>query len=391
MWCLHGFKYGLSNVYGSGTNYLPFYHYILWVYGQLAGTEQSINEHINYVRCFTLFFEFAGIYLVWRWIGKTTDFFLLLSFSMLNIAYSYNTVIWGQVDAIEATLIFAALYAAYSGKLTWAGIGLVLALNMKLQAIVFIPIFAFLVFESCTYKVNWKHMGGLIAGIVITQALILWPFMHTKNGIETIYKVAFDSVGIFPRVSLNAYNMWYWIVGKDAINVLDTGTFIFHLTYRKTGLLLFFIGAFAAHYPLLKHFFLRITRKKAAYIPVQKEQIWLIAALTAILFFFLNTEMHERYVHPAFIFLTAYTFYSRRFGPYILFSIAYFLNLESVLRFLKFTNYGTAMFDQRVIAVLFAMVIVWLFVLLYRKPKAIPASAPIAPPPSSHDALLSSI
>ena len=85
-----------------------------------------------------------------------------------------------------------------------------------------------------------------------------------------------------------------------------------------------------------------------------------------LLFAFFNTQMHERYWHAAVLFLAAYGFLRRDYWPYVLVSVAYFLNLEGVLRFLQLKKYSVLIFDPRFVAGLFALAIVLGLIKLYR-------------------------
>jgi len=187
--------------------------------------------------------------------------------------------------------------------------------------------------------------------------------MTVKDGLAGIWHAAIGSVGRYPRVSMNAFNFWHLIMRQDPWNVSDESTWLRSLTYKRIGLVLFFIFSLAALWPLVRVVWQKTRRKDSN---ISRQQVWLTGSLLAILFFFFNTEMHERYCHPAFLFLTVYAFHTKRFLPYILFSLAYFLNLEKVLQFLKLENYHTLVFDPRFIAVLFLILVIYLFIRLYR-------------------------
>jgi len=128
------------------------------------------------------------------------------------------------------------------------------------------------------------------------------------------------------------------------------------------------------------------------------EKIWLTAALIGLIFFFFNTQMHERYSHYAFIFITVYAFSKRHYIPYILFSIAYLLNLDAVLEWFHkddtqqyFIRKGGELimmgepppiwFRQNFIALLFAVTIVYLYVMLIRRVKENKPNIVVAIPP----------
>jgi hypothetical protein len=85
-----------------------------------------------------------------------------------------------------------------------------------------------------------------------------------------------------------------------------------------------------------------------------------------LLFAFFNTQMHERYWHAAILFLAAYGFLRHDYLPYVLASVAYFLNLEGILRFLQLKNYGVLVFQPWFVAALFGLTILIAIVNIYR-------------------------
>jgi hypothetical protein len=135
------------------------------------------------------------------------------------------------------------------------------------------------------------------------------------------------------------------------------------ISYRNVGLLLFFAASLVVMTPLI----MRIIRQPvdpASRVPLSKEILFLTAALVYILFYYFNTEMHERYSHPAFIFIVAYAFLTRDFTSLALFSVAYFLNLESTLVQVPISH-GTLIFDYRFISALYALTIFYMVWRLY--------------------------
>lgn len=237
---------------------------------------------------------------------------------------------------------------------------------MKLQMGVFLPIWSLLVLDAFWDERNIKSLLGMLLGIVITQTLLILPFALSDEGLQPFLKMVVDSFSIMPNISICAYNGWCWFF-PDYRTASDMQISLIGLTYKQIGLGLFCLSSFLAMFPLLKILALRIFNKKDKELALDRVTIWLIAALISLCFFFFNTEMHERYSHPAFIFLTAYSFYSKNFIPYILFSLAYFLNLEHILQWLKLPSYGTVIFDEKFVAALYAILIIYLFFLLYRR------------------------
>lgn len=91
----------------------------------------------------------------------------------------------------------------------------------------------------------------------------------------------------------------------------------------------------------------------------------LIASLIPLLFFYFNTQMHERYSHPAFIFLILYAVIQNKPLPSIIGCLAYLLNLDAVLKSIVFQNYGVFIFSREFISALYLITIIWLYILLY--------------------------
>jgi Gpi18-like mannosyltransferase len=356
-WAWHNYTNGLRNSYGSGTNYLPLYQYVLWGYGKIIGNGDHIGLYINNLRAFTLLFDLLGLWLVYKWTDKRWPYYLLVFLNVLNLGYVYNTVIWGQVDGILATLVFASIYVAFQKRFLWSALAIVLAINLKLQAIVFVPVWGLVYLFQWAESKSWKTLITSILWMIVLQAIILLPFMLVDNGLEQVWKVVVNSVDTFPRVSMNAFNFWYLATGIDTWNTSDDTILFLNLTYKSVGLLLFFTGSFFVLWPLLKKVGEKFQGKA---IVLTKEEVWIRAALIGILFFFLNTQMHERYSHPAFIFIAAYAFYSNRFLVYVIFSVAYFLNMERVLMFLHLNNYKTVVFNPDLVAFSYLLVIIFL-------------------------------
>ena len=368
MWSIHDWRYGLKDAYyQSNTDYLPLYHYVLWGFGCFVGSEQAIGHYIGYIRVFTLLADYWAIWIVYRWIDCRQEYIFLLMCSMLNIGFSYNTIIWGQVDGIFTAFTLAAFYYQFKGRHVLSAAMLVLALNAKLQAVVFVPLWGILLIAGLHRGGQWRRLLYIVPAMLGMEALILLPFAFGHLGLGVLPKIISGSVDAYPILSVNASNWWFWFV-PDANNFSDTARTPFGPTYKQIGLWSFFIASFIILFPPLRHMLLTLSGKVKDAFP--REKIWVSAALISLAFFFFNTQMHERYVHPAMIFITAYAFYRRSHGVYVIFSLAYFLNLERVLQWLDYPSYGILFFMPEFIAALFAVTITWLIIQLYRPANA---------------------
>lgn len=357
-WSKHDTTFGFRNAYnGSGSDYLPLFHYFLYAFGKFQGSIANIEKNIHYIKILPLIFDFIGGFFLIKLIRdryKAVDKVLLYSLLLfLNIAYFYNSIIWGQVDGMMTTFIFIALYYAIKEKVLPSLIFMLLAINFKLQSGIFLPLVGLILLPSIFKKFSWKNLFAWLFVPLTIQVLILSPFLLTGN-LDKVWNVVNDSFGKFPVISMNAYNIWYWFIPGNLRTVHDAETF-FGMSYKHWGLLFFFLCSLLVLWPLIKNVYSVVVQKTQKEISIIK--IFLTAALLPLLFFFLNTEMHERYSHPAIILTATYSILSKRFLPYIFVSIAYLLNMESVLQYLKLPKYGTLIFDPRFIAGLFFITI----------------------------------
>lgn len=364
-WAVFSFNHGLRNVYDSGTDYLPIYQYILWIFAKIQGSEQAIKENTDYLKVISLSFDFLTGFLLIKIISdkfKNMEYALFMSlFYFLNIFVFYNSVIWGQVDGIVTALIFMTFFLAINEYKTLALILLVISINMKLQSIIFIPFIGLILLPQFINNFKIKNILIGLFSIIACQTLILLPFI-LSGSVGKIIDVISGSMGRFPVVSLSASNIWCLLTNKIPYTINNADIFI-GISYKSTGYLLFFSLSFLALFPLTKAAFFSIKDKIKMEIPL--EQLLLIGALIPLLFFYVNTQMLERYCHPAFIFLIAYCIIKENFWLGFLGSFAYFSNLEVVCKHFGFSSYEAIPFAPKFTAILFLITIIGLFDQLY--------------------------
>ena len=366
-WCLHIQQSGLAQAYDADTDYPPLLHYFLWLFGKIFHSELLIEHYFYYFRSLVLLFDFLGLYLVYKWADTGLRYLHLLFYALiLNIAFCYDTIIWGQTDAIGPALTFAALYMAYHHRFLLSAILCLLALNMKLQMIVFLPIWGLVALHGIIRMKNWKMLLLVPMAMAVAETLLLLPFLCNDNRPD-IGHMLFGNFGEMPSVCIHAHNLWYLIFGDASREMNDNLVTNIGVSYRKIGLILFFITSALALAPLVKQLWMN----KNAHI--NKMLIWQTGALISLLFFFLNTEMHERYSHPALLFLAAIAFHTRRFGLLTICSFAYFWNLELYMQAFKWPYfiYGSPLVGGYIGALLFAVLIVVLFADIYRRKNAV--------------------
>ncbi len=179
---------------------------------------------------------------------------------------------------------------------------------------------------------------------------------------DLVSRVIFSAVDRYPVVSMNAYNFWNLVLPGQLMQVLDSTLFM-GWTYKSWGLLLFFALSLVALFPLIKQVITSIRNRSVITLPMSK--IMLTCALIALLFFYFNTQMHERYAHPALIFLIVAAILTKRPLWAILGCFAYLFNMEDVLRALSFQNHGILLFSKDFVSGLYLITIIGLFAELY--------------------------
>jgi Gpi18-like mannosyltransferase len=370
-WAKYIRLHGLPNIYNSWTDYPPVLHYLLRIFVLFEDNPDMMDAHIKYFKVICVIFHLVTGYFVMRVLysqGFTpASAFHGCLFYLLNIAVLYNSIIWNQVDIILSCFVFVSVWFAIQKKPEWSLVFLVLALNFKLQAVIFVPVVGLLLLPQLFVPFSARKLLASLFFIVMAQVTILLPFIH--NGTyERIWEVVTESFGKFPVISAWAFNLWHLLVEGDLFHSSDA-TVINGLSFNHWGLLLFLITSTAALFPALKTVYLAFARRETQ--PLQVQQVLLIGALIPLLFFFFNTQMHERYSHPAFPFLISYCVLARRPIAAITGSLAYLLNLEAELMHLELPNYGTLIFDPRFVASLYLLTIVMLFGHLYFPPKTL--------------------
>lgn len=372
-WAIYIQKNGLSNIYQlPDNNYNPLYHYILWLFGKLAGSPGRIALYRHWLKGFTLLFDFGGA--IWAASlvpGARSRRFELSLLLLLNFAYLYNTLIWEQVDAIYTFFAFGAVVLAVQQRTVSSLCLYVLALMAKTQAIIFLPPLLLLWVPQW-----WQRPGRLLqAGLAgaALALLIVAPFVWggAQNGLPRIIEINRNSVNFNPFVSMNAYNFWQLLVAGPT-TTSDLTVFA-GLSYHNWGLLLFSGFSGLALWPLLRRGLRQLRRPMmaepeppAATVSEDFSVVLLSCGLIPVLFCFFNTQMHERYWHAALLFLAAYGFVRRDYLLYIMVSVGYFLNLEDLLHHLRPFRHNSIFFKAWFVATLFGLVIIIALIKLYR-------------------------
>ena len=364
-WSIYIADHSLGSAYSGPTNYPPLFQYILWAFAKIQGSHEAIISNMYVMKAFILLFDFAGAWLVAGLAGKPERRGLYFLVLILNPVFLYNTLLWGQVDAVHSFFLLLGVVASVRGKILPAGVLFLLAINFKLQSVIYLPVIGLFLLPELVKKKRLAETGMAILSLAILQFLIILPFF--LNGeLHKLLGVVFGAVDYYPVLSANAYNIWYWIVPGDAYAIEDT-LLVAGMPAKSWGLAMFFASSFFLLFPvfiiLLKHWY------RSAPLPTSEKwmDIGLITgALVTMNMFFFATQMHERYSHIAMLFTCAYAFRHSKWVILVLFFTAYFLNMEAVYQYLAWENYRTFIYEPKVVAVVYFCYILLMYKDLYK-------------------------
>ncbi|MEN1937995.1 hypothetical protein AAIE21_21045 [Paenibacillus sp. 102] len=317
-------KYGLADVYahGYGVNYPPFFLAILGIYGKIlaAFNLQAVAGDVL-VRLPPILFDIVAIIILAIASKKIANPFIraiLVTFLALNPAVLLDGPIWGQIDMLHAILMVCSILLLVSNPLL-SGVIFAIALLAKFQSIVIAPVFAIYFLKVMWEKREFKQLFKYILGFCIP--LLIFGVYFAVHG--TFYAMLqqgyLSAVGTFPTVTLNAMNIWYYIIGTTP-DVSDSIIILPHFSLKRVGLLILAVAVFLAW---LYVFF----NRKSSTVVLLKASTFICFA-----FYMLPTQMHERYSFPTLIFVIFVLLYDIKWtGITLGLTFAISLNLIFVL------------------------------------------------------------
>jgi hypothetical protein len=320
-WALYIHQHGLANTYSAGSpiNYFPVFVYGLYVYDLLQGTEANIVANINSIKILFVCFDFLPLLVLCGFRQRLLSLKIPHLFLLLNVAYVFNSMVWGQIDSIYTSLAFLAiitgLYYPVISVLLY-----LLALNTKPQAIEFLPVMIAVLWYSVR---NIKTIAVALISAGVLQLLLLWPFL---DGAVAIADIAVHAVGRYNNLSISAFNIWYLIAKGNPYFIHDTDVYLL-FSYRTLGLILFTASCIWLFVPLMKKVW---SLRKNMRAPDEQtyRMLFLSTGLLCLYFFYFNSQMHERYAQPIILFFFFYGAASGNYRLYVLASIPYILSLD---------------------------------------------------------------
>ena len=363
-WAVTIHRNGLAHAYNSTINYFPVYVYALWIYDLVQGTEANIIAHIYSIKALFICFDFLPLVVLCAFRQKLLTYKIPYLFLLLNIAYVFNSMMWGQIDSIYTNLAFLAIITTLAYPV-WGILLYLLALNTKQQAIVFLPVMAIVSLYSIR---NWGTVIKAVLAVAVVQLLLLLPFLGS-GGAGKMVSIVTNTVDLYHNLSICAFNFWYLVVPGNPyfIDARDTW---FLFSYTITGFMLFAVAAIKVWLPLAKRMW-QLKKDGMAMDDKTWQLLFLCTGLICLYFFYSNSQMHERYAHPIIIFFFFYGVVSKNYKLYILASIPYFLSLDKCYPdYLPITHYKI-IYASRIIALWYTATVIYGSWLYYREVKGL--------------------
>lgn len=231
----------------------------------------------------------------------------------LNPALVFTSVAWGQNDSVLTLPLMLALLLATQGSYALAAAAAALAVIIKLQGIIVLPILGIWILLHSRSR-DWITATLAFA---VTVIIGFAPFQVGRPW-DFLARVIASSAEYFPYTSLNAFNLMALVEG---MRVRDSAALL--------GL-----SAFAAGMVLMAALFL-----VAVFIVWRgrSPRALLYAAFLAYLgFFVLPTRIHERYLYFALALLTPLALDSwATIVMYVTLTVTFLVNQVVTLRFLN--------------------------------------------------------
>jgi Gpi18-like mannosyltransferase len=343
--------FGLPYVYGSDCNYMPVMPYVFYLYSLTQDNVTGLTDHIYYLKYFVLLFDIIGAIVVSSFSENKKHRIFLFLLVALNIGYLYNTMIWGQFDAMQSTLLLLSLYFILTGKLTASSVFFTLAFLMKFISVIYFPALAILWFLELRRSSFKQPILKIILLNVCIIIISFIPFIYGMGLSHTFYKLAGSISNHSNVISKSAFNLWQLIISDPLFIVSDKTQFLI-FSYKAWGTSLFLIGLGLILYPILKII-------RYSYKGNFQALCFLIFSMVSMLFFYFKTGIHERYIHSALIFMAAYSISTFDFRPYILLSIAYFFQLNDIMISSGYYTFAPWYIDKDIISLLFLITIIY--------------------------------
>lgn len=280
-------KKGIAEFYFSGhfVDYPPFYMYVFYTIGflrNLLDIPYDSQLFILLLKTPSIIAESLSLVLIYQ-VAKAVEvkrgsLHMLLILFAINPVLIINTCLWGQVDSFLSLFITASIVMLWQKRIVLSSILFTLSILTKPQALMYTPLFLLYYYHIKDYKAICKA----IALSLLTAIVVITPF-SINHGPYWIIKIFKNALVQYPFATLNAFNIhalfgnnWAPVMDKWIIFSFKTWGNFFILVITATSALFYFKSKYSNKIPL-------------------------IALFIVISVFMFSTEMHERYMVPAFL------------------------------------------------------------------------------------------
>ncbi|MCC3376139.1 glycosyltransferase family 39 protein [Cohnella sp. REN36] len=305
-WANHAYEAGLPGFYTADmfVDYPPGYIYILYVIGLLQHVfelEYLSRASLILLKLPSIVADLLAAAIVYKLAYKHAGAraaLLLAPLYLFNPMVFQNSVVWGQIDSVFTLFVLLTVWLIADNKRARAAACLVIAILIKPQAVVLIPVVLLALWQRKEVK-TWAR--SVLYGAAAFVLLVL-PFSIGQEPLWIVrrYLAMFES---YPYATLNAANL-YGLLGLNAARMTGALTF---WSYLFVALVVALLAVLAYRYrqrPLSHYVYL--------------------AFLANVLIFALKTNMHERYGYPAVVLaLAAYALLKDRRMLWMFFALTF--------------------------------------------------------------------
>jgi Gpi18-like mannosyltransferase len=282
---------GLAGAYTGDGDYLPLRLYWLWGMSKLVPliggsfVAPLPAATLLLIKLPGLLADLATIAVIYCWSRRWQPIriaTIIAAIYALAPPVWINVAWWGQVDALLMLALLGALILLERAEGRWSWLCWSLAVLIKTQAVVLAP----LLFVS-TLRLHGARGLVRASTLALGMLALLQAPLVLAGQLPGLLQSYTGSVGRFPRTTVAAYNLWF--LALDGGSARDTEFVFGTISYRSAGMALFGLVTAIICLALL-------WRSDA---PARAES----AAVLALAFFALPTQIHERYLFLALAFL----------------------------------------------------------------------------------------
>lgn len=209
--------------------------------------------------------------------NPTTD---IVSLTLFNPVFFYNSAFWGQIDTIPIVLLLASYYVMlYTQTAILAGILFTLGLLIKPTIIIFTPIFLFFLLKR--YGLSNTIKSTLASTLLFMLSFIFFLAKgDTFWGAFAIYYKKILAAQSLSYATNGAFNIW--AILTQFVGTKTTEPFLLNVSYEMWGYVLTGLCFVAIMY-------------KCSKIKDMPTALYTTSFLTALATCLFLTKMHERY------------------------------------------------------------------------------------------------